>query len=49
VIDSDSKLLRELLVRGLRVFNQSDGDGATALHRYLFIFFDNLEQQKLAK
>ena len=39
MIDSDSKLLRELLVRGLRVFNQSDGDGATALHRYLFIRF----------
>lgn len=33
VLENDVVQLRELLKRGLRVFNQSDADGATPLHR----------------
>lgn len=33
VIDKKPELLRKLLVRGMRVFNQSTLDGGTPLHR----------------
>ena len=33
VVDNDPVQVRELIKRGLRVFNQSDADGGTPLHR----------------
>lgn len=49
-LDGDAALLKDLIRKGLPVFNPSDADGGTALHRYKYhpICLNPSELQRVA-